>query len=45
MIEDVKEYDMQVFLAFMDVIHEEGLLDSIKQSQASIDYDMKEFNL
>ncbi len=45
MIEDVKEYDMQVFLAFMDVIHEEGLLDSIKQSQASIDYDMEEFNL
>ena len=45
MIEDVKEYDMQVFLAFMDVIHEEGLLDSIKQSQASINYDMKEFNL
>lgn len=45
MIEDVKEYDMQVFLAFMDVIHEDGLLDRIKQSQASIDYDMEEFNL
>ena len=45
MIEDVKEYDMQVFLAFMDVIHEDGLLESIRQSQASIDYDMEEFNL
>ena len=45
MIEDIKEYDMQVFLAFMDVIHDDGLLESIKQSQASIDYDMEEFNL
>ena len=45
MIEDIKEYDMQVFLAFMDVIHNDGLLESIKQSQASIDYDMEEFNL
>ena len=29
MIEDVKEYDMQVFLAFMDVIHEDGMLEKI----------------
>lgn len=45
MIEDIKEYDMQVFLAFMDVIHEDGLLESIRNSQSSIDYDMEEFNL
>lgn len=45
MIEDIKEYDMQVFLAFMDVIHEYGLLESIRNSQSSIDYDMEEFNL
>ena len=45
MIEDIKEYDMQVFLAFMDVIHEDGLLESIRNSQLSIDYDMEEFNL
>ncbi len=44
MIEDVKEFDMQVFLAFMDVIHEDGVLDRIKQSQSSIDYDMQEFD-
>ena len=36
MIEDVKEFDMQVFLAFMDVIHEDGVFDRIKQSQSSI---------
>ena len=34
MIEDVKEFDMQVFLAFMDVIHEDGMFDRIK-SRAS----------
>ena len=45
MIEDVKEYDMQVFLAFMDVIHEDGMLEKIKQNQKVIDYDMEEFNL
>ena len=44
MIEDVKEFDMQVFLAFMDVIHEDGVLDRIKQSQSAIDYDMQEFD-
>ena len=44
MIEDVKEFDMQVFLAFMDVIHEDGVFDRIKQSQSSIDYDMQEFD-
>ena len=43
MIEDVKEFDMQVFLAFMDVIHD-GMFDRIKQSQSSIDYDMQEFD-
>ena len=45
MIEDVKEYDIQVFLAFMDVIHEDGMLRKIKQNQSMIDYDMEEFNL
>ena len=44
MIEDVKEYDMQVFLAFMDVIHEDGMLEKIRQDQLSIDYDMEELN-
>lgn len=44
MIEDVKEFDMQVFLAFMDVIHEDGVFDRIKRSQSSIDYDMQEFD-
>lgn len=44
MIEDVKEFDMQVFLAFMDVIHEDGVFDRIKHSQSSIDYDMQEFD-
>ena len=44
MIEDVKEYDMQVFLAFMDVIHEDGMLEKIRQDQMSIDYDMEELN-
>ncbi len=44
MIEDVKEFDMQVFLAFMDVIHGDGMFDRIKQSQSSIDYDMQEFD-
>ena len=44
MIEDVKEFDMQVFLAFMDVIHEDVVFDRIKQSQSSIDYDMQEFD-
>ena len=44
MIEDVKEFDMQVFLAFMDVIHEDRMFDRIKQSQSSIDYDMQEFD-
>ena len=44
MIEDVKEFDMQVFLAFMDVIHEDGVFDRIKQSQSYIDYDMQEFD-
>lgn len=44
MIEDVKEFDMQVFLAFMDVIHEDGMFDRIKQSRSSIDYDMQEFD-
>lgn len=44
MIEDVKEFDMRVFLAFMDVIHEDGMFDMIKQSQSSIDYDMQEFD-
>lgn len=45
MIEDVKEYDMQAFLAFMDVIHEDGMMERIKSIQAAIDYDMEEFNL
>lgn len=45
MIEDVKEYDMQAFLAFMDVIHEDGMMGRIKSIQAAIDYDMEEFNL
>ena len=44
MIEDVKEFDMQVFLAFMYVILEDGMFDRIKQSQSSIDYDMQEFD-
>ena len=44
MIEDVKEYDMQVFLAFMSVIHEDGMLEKIRQDQMSIDYDMEELN-
>lgn len=44
MIEDIKEYDMQVFLAFMDVIHEDGMLEKIKQDQLSIDYDMEDLN-
>lgn len=44
MIEDVKEYDMQVFLAFMNVIHEDGMLEKIRQDQLSIDYDMEELN-
>lgn len=43
MIEDVKEFDMQIFLAFMDIIHEDGVMDKIKQSQSAIDYDMQEF--
>lgn len=43
MIEDVKEFDMQIFLAFMDIINEDGVMDKIKQSQSAIDYDMQEF--
>lgn len=32
MIEDVKEFDMQVFLAFMDVIHEDGCLTGLSRA-------------
>ena len=45
MIEDIKEYDMQVFLAFMDVIHDDGLLKVIKENQSIIDYDMEDLKL
>ncbi len=45
MVEDIKEYDMQVFLAFMDVIHDDKLLKKIKENQSIIDYDMEDLKI
>ena len=45
MVEDIKEYDMQVFLAFMDIIHDDKLLKTIKENQSIIDYDMEDLKI
>lgn len=45
MVEDIKEYDMQVFLAFMDVIHDDELLKTIKENQSIINYDMEDLKI
>lgn len=45
MVEDIKEYDMQVFLAFMDVIHDDELLKAVKENQSFIDYDMEDLKI
>ena len=45
MVEDIKEYDMQIFLAFMDIIHDDKLLKTIKENQSIIDYDMEDLKI
>lgn len=42
MIEDIREYDMQVFLAFQEIIHDSSLFENIRHDQLLIDYDMEE---
>lgn len=43
MIEDIKQYDMEVFLAFMDVIHEEDVMELITGKKLFIDFDPEIF--
>lgn len=42
MIEDIKEYDMRIFLAFQEIIHDEELFFGIKHEQLLIDFNMEE---
>ncbi len=42
MIEDIKEYDMQVFLAFQKVMNDDGVMELIQRDTLLIDINLEE---
>jgi hypothetical protein len=39
MIEEVKNFDMKIFLAFLKVIHQEGIEELLDKSQLEINFE------
>lgn len=42
MIEEIREFDMRVFLAFLEIIHDEKVLNDVKKRDLIIDFDMED---
>ena len=43
MIEDIHEFDLEVFLAFQKVIHEEKVLEAIKNDELCLELNLEDF--